>query len=89
VANTQLFVRNQELHTLKVTGQGMVTQIEARVASLEGIALEDQDEAILSHCGVEALSTQEVAGRILGGKAHGSLTHKDRYNMILLVGGIG
>ena len=42
VANTQLFVRNQELHTLKVTGQGMVTQIEARVASLEGIALEDQ-----------------------------------------------
>ena len=32
-------------------------------------------EFILSHCGVEALSTQEVAGRILGGKAHGSLTH--------------
>ncbi|KAB0350321.1 hypothetical protein FD754_015178 [Muntiacus muntjak] len=64
----------QELHTLKVTGQGMVTQIEAHVASLEGIAPEDQDEATLSHCWVEALSTQEVASPIRGGKAHGSLT---------------
>ena len=42
VANTQLFVRTEELHTLEVTSQGTVTQIEAHVASLEGFALEDQ-----------------------------------------------
>ncbi|KAB0388920.1 hypothetical protein E2I00_007545, partial [Balaenoptera physalus] len=55
----------------------------AHVASLEGIAPEDQvllmagtpleDEASLGQCGVEALSTLEVAGRMLGGKVHGSL----------------
>ncbi|XP_035558788.2 ubiquitin-like FUBI-ribosomal protein eS30 fusion protein [Canis lupus baileyi] len=79
----QLFVRAQELHTLEVTGQGMVAQIKAHVASLEGIALEDQvlllagspleDEATLGQCGVEALTTLEVASRMLGGKVHGSL----------------
>ncbi|XP_055107997.1 ubiquitin-like FUBI-ribosomal protein eS30 fusion protein [Symphalangus syndactylus] len=79
----QLFVRAQELHTLEVTGQETVAQIKAHVASLEGIAMEDQvvllagapleDEATLSQCGVEALTTLEVAGRMLGGKVHGSL----------------
>lgn len=79
----QLFVRAQELHTLEVTSQETVTQIKAHVASLEGIAPEDQvvllagspleDEATLGQCGVEALTTLEVAGRMLGGKVHGSL----------------
>lgn len=79
----QLFVRAQELHTLEVTGQETVAQIKAYVASLEGIAAEDQvvllagtpleDEATLGQCGVEALTTLEVAGRMLGGKVHGSL----------------
>ncbi|XP_043745953.1 ubiquitin-like protein FUBI [Cervus elaphus] len=79
----QLFVRAQELHTLEVTGQETVAQIKAHVASLEGIAPEDQvlllagtpleDEATLGQCGVEALSTLKVAGRMLGGKVHGSL----------------
>ncbi|XP_055270928.1 FAU ubiquitin-like and ribosomal protein S30 [Moschus berezovskii] len=79
----QLFVRAQELHTLEVTGQETVARIKAHVASLEGIAPEDQvlllagtpleDEATLAQCGVEALSTLEVAGRMLGGKVHGSL----------------
>lgn len=79
----QLFVRAQELHTLEVTGQETVAQIKAHVASLEGIAPEDQvvllagtpleDEATLGQCGVEALSTLDVAGRMLGGKVHGSL----------------
>ncbi|XP_012785701.2 ubiquitin-like FUBI-ribosomal protein eS30 fusion protein [Ochotona princeps] len=79
----QLFVRAQELHTLEVTGQETVAQIKAHVASLEGIAPEDQvvllagtpleDDAVLAQCGVQALSTLEVAGRMLGGKVHGSL----------------
>ena len=79
----KLFVRAQELHTLEVTGQETVAQIKAHVASLEGIAPEDQvvllagspleDEATLGQCGVEALTTLEVAGRMLGGKVHGSL----------------
>ncbi|KAM9660203.1 ubiquitin-like FUBI-ribosomal protein eS30 fusion protein [Trichechus inunguis] len=79
----QLFVRAQELHTLEVTGQETVAQIKAHVASLEGISPEDQvvllagtpleDEATLGQCGVEALTTLEVAGRMLGGKVHGSL----------------
>ncbi|XP_058523380.1 ubiquitin-like FUBI-ribosomal protein eS30 fusion protein [Ochotona princeps] len=79
----QLFVRVQELHTLEVTGQETVAQIKAHVASLEGIAPEDQvvllagtpleDDAVLAQCGVQALSTLEVAGRMLGGKVHGSL----------------
>ncbi|XP_008157329.1 FAU ubiquitin-like and ribosomal protein S30 [Eptesicus fuscus] len=79
----QLFVRAQELHTLEVTGGETVSQIKAHVASLEGIAPEDQvvllagtpleDEATLGQCGVEALTTLEVAARMLGGKVHGSL----------------
>ncbi|CAH6793590.1 FAU ubiquitin-like and ribosomal protein S30 [Phodopus roborovskii] len=79
----QLFVRAQELHTLEVTGQETVAQIKVHVASLEGISPEDQvlllagspleDEATLGQCGVEALTTLEVAGRMLGGKVHGSL----------------
>ncbi|XP_053409948.1 ubiquitin-like protein FUBI [Nycticebus coucang] len=79
----QLFVYTQELHTLEVTGQETVAQIKAHVASLEGITLEDQvvllagtaleDEAILGQCGVEALTTLEVAGCMIGGKVHGSL----------------
>ena len=79
----QLFVRAPELHTLEVTGQETVAQIKDHVASLEGIAPEDQvvllagspleDEATLGQCGVEALTTLEVAGRMLGGKVHGSL----------------
>lgn len=32
-----------------------------------------EDEATLGQCGVEALTTLEVAGRMLGGKVHGSL----------------
>lgn len=74
----QLFVRAQELHTLEVTGQETVAQIKAHVASLEGIAPEDQvvllagtpleDDAVLAQCGVQALSTLEVAGRMLGGE---------------------
>ena len=38
---------------------------------LAGMPLED--EATLGQCGVEALSTLEVVGRMLGGKVHGSL----------------
>ena len=50
---------------------------------LEGIAPEDQvlllagipleDEVTLGQCGMEALSTLEVAGHMLGGKVHGFL----------------
>uniref|UniRef100_A0A4X2LUU2 Ubiquitin-like domain-containing protein n=1 Tax=Vombatus ursinus TaxID=29139 RepID=A0A4X2LUU2_VOMUR len=79
----QLFVHAQALHTLQVTGQETVAQIKAHVASLEGIAPEDQvlllggslleDEAILGQCGVEPLATLKVATRMLGGKVHGSL----------------
>nr|XP_051697466.1 FAU ubiquitin-like and ribosomal protein S30 [Oryctolagus cuniculus] len=78
----QFFVCAQECHTLEVTGWEKVAQIKAHVASLEGIAPGDQvvllagtpleDEATLGQC-VEALSTLEVAGRMLGGKVHGSL----------------
>ncbi|KAM4845960.1 ubiquitin-like FUBI-ribosomal protein eS30 fusion protein [Thomomys bottae] len=79
----QLFVRAQELHTLEVTGQETIAQIKARVASLEGIVPEDQvlllagtpldDDATLGQCGVEALTTLQIVGRLLGGKVHGSL----------------
>uniref|UniRef100_G1S9D7 FAU ubiquitin like and ribosomal protein S30 fusion n=1 Tax=Nomascus leucogenys TaxID=61853 RepID=G1S9D7_NOMLE len=84
----QLFVRAQELHTLEVTGQETVAQIKAHVASLEGIAPEDQvvllagapleDEATLGQCGVEALTTLEVAGRMLGGGQTGEEEEEDR-----------
>ncbi|XP_040613661.1 ubiquitin-like protein FUBI [Mesocricetus auratus] len=80
----QLFVLAQELHTLKVTGQETVTQIKAHMASLEGISPEDQvvllagslleDEATLGQCCIEALTTLEVVGGMLGDKVHGSLT---------------
>ena len=79
----QLFVRAQELHTLDVTGQETIAQIKAHGALLEGITPQDQvlllagtpleDEATLGQCGVEALGTLEVAGRMLGGQVHGSL----------------
>ncbi|XP_053765187.1 ubiquitin-like protein FUBI [Panthera pardus] len=81
----KLFVHAQELHTLEVIGQEMVAQIKVHVASLEGVAPEDQvvllagtpleDEATLGQCGEEALTTLEVACRRLEGKVHGSLTH--------------
>ena len=68
-----------------MTSQETVTQIRARVASLKGIAPEDQimllagmplkDEATLGQCGVEALTTLEVASCMLGGKFHGSLAY--------------
>ena len=84
----QLFVRAQELHTLEVTGQETVAQIKDHVASLEGIAPEDQvvllagspleDEATLGQCGVEALTTLEVAGRMLGGGQTGKEEEEDR-----------
>ncbi|XP_063131976.1 ubiquitin-like FUBI-ribosomal protein eS30 fusion protein, partial [Rattus norvegicus] len=76
-------VHSQELPTPEVTGQETVTQIKAHVASLEGVAPEDQvvllagstleDEATLAQCGVEALTSLEVAGCMLGGKVHGVL----------------
>ncbi|DAA17906.1 TPA: hCG1996595-like [Bos taurus] len=53
VANTQLFVRAQELHTLEVTGQETVAQIKAHVASLEGIAPEELREAQIEGCECE------------------------------------
>ncbi|XP_064143866.1 uncharacterized protein FAUP4 isoform X6 [Loxodonta africana] len=72
----QLFVRARELHTLEVTGLETVAQIKAQVATLEGLTPEDkvvllagsplQDEATLGQCGIEALTTLEVVGRILG-----------------------
>jgi len=74
----QLFVRARELHTLEVTGLETVAQIKAHAASLEGHTTEDkvvllaasplQDEATLGQCGVEALATLEVVGRLLGGE---------------------
>uniref|UniRef100_A0A673U160 Ubiquitin-like domain-containing protein n=1 Tax=Suricata suricatta TaxID=37032 RepID=A0A673U160_SURSU len=77
----QLFI--QELYSLKVTSQEMVTQIKAHVASQEGITSKDQvlllagmpleDEATLDQCRLEALTTLEVAGHVLGGKVHGFL----------------
>ncbi|XP_060244324.1 ubiquitin-like FUBI-ribosomal protein eS30 fusion protein [Meriones unguiculatus] len=79
----QLFVGTQELHTHKVTNQETVVQIKAHVASLEDIDHEDQvmilvgslleDEVTLSQCGVEALTTLEVVGCMVGGKVHGFL----------------
>ena len=69
----------QELHTLEVTSQ--VTQIKARGASLEDIALEHQvvllagtslkDEATIDQHGVEVLTTLEVVGHMLGARVHG------------------
>ncbi|KAM7339116.1 hypothetical protein ACRRTK_002600 [Alexandromys fortis] len=79
----------EELHTLEVTGQETVAQIKAHVTSLEGIAPEDQvlllagspleDEATLGQCGVEALTTLEVAGRVLGGRAKRQMQYNRRF----------
>uniref|UniRef100_A0A3Q3GHT1 FAU ubiquitin like and ribosomal protein S30 fusion a n=1 Tax=Labrus bergylta TaxID=56723 RepID=A0A3Q3GHT1_9LABR len=79
----QLFLRAQSTHTLEVTGQETVGQIKAHVQDLEGLLVEDQvlllagcpleDDASLASCGVSELCTLEVAGRLLGGKVHGSL----------------
>ncbi|CAK7308245.1 Ubiquitin-like protein FUBI [Vulpes lagopus] len=75
----QLLVRAWELHTLEVTGLEAFAHIKAKthVASLEGHTIEDKvvllagsplpDEAILGQCGVEALATLEMVGRMLGG----------------------
>ena len=64
-----------------MTGQETVAQIKAPVASSEGVSSEDQvlllagmpleDEATLGQCGVEALSTQQVAGQMLRGEVRG------------------
>lgn len=61
-----------------MTGLETVAQIKAHVASLEGHTTEDkvvllagsplQDEATLGQCGVDALATLEVVGRMLGGE---------------------
>nr|XP_012421663.1 PREDICTED: putative ubiquitin-like protein FUBI-like protein ENSP00000310146 [Odobenus rosmarus divergens] len=81
--DVQLFVRAQERHTLEMTGQETVAQMKVHVASLEGNTPEDQidllpglsleAEVTLGQCGVEALTTLEVASPILGGKVHSSL----------------
>uniref|UniRef100_A0A8C9AYZ7 Ubiquitin-like domain-containing protein n=1 Tax=Prolemur simus TaxID=1328070 RepID=A0A8C9AYZ7_PROSS len=72
----ELFVHPQELHALEVTGLETVAQSKAHVASLEGRTLEDkvmllagsplQDEATLGE--VDALTTLEVVGCMLGGE---------------------
>uniref|UniRef100_A0A8P0PA36 Ubiquitin-like domain-containing protein n=1 Tax=Canis lupus familiaris TaxID=9615 RepID=A0A8P0PA36_CANLF len=73
----QLLVRAWELHTLEVTGLEAFAHIKTHVASLEGHTTEDKvvllagsplpGEAILGQCGVEALATLEMVGRMLGG----------------------
>ncbi|KAJ0061251.1 hypothetical protein NL108_013920, partial [Boleophthalmus pectinirostris] len=55
----------------------------AHVQALEGLPVEDQvlllagcpleDDSCLASCGVSEHCTLEVAGRLLGGKVHGSL----------------
>lgn len=78
VTSIQFSVHVQELHALAWTGQETVTQTKACGGSLEGNALENQAvlpagmpmEATLGQCGVETLTTLEVAGHMLGGKAH-------------------
>ena len=78
VTNIQFSVHVQELHALEWTGQETVTQIKACGGSLEGNTLENQAvlpagmpmEETLGQCGVETLTTREVAGHMLGGKAH-------------------
>uniref|UniRef100_M3Y6V2 Ubiquitin-like domain-containing protein n=1 Tax=Mustela putorius furo TaxID=9669 RepID=M3Y6V2_MUSPF len=75
-------IHAQELHTLEVTSHVPLTK--AHVASLEKIAPEDQEvllagtpleaEDTLGQRGAEALTTLEIAGRMLGGK-HGFLAH--------------
>ncbi|XP_051511627.1 FAU ubiquitin-like and ribosomal protein S30 [Myxocyprinus asiaticus] len=79
----QLFVRAQNLHTLEVSGNETVHDIKTHVQTLEGLSVEDQvlllsgapleDDVTLLNCGVTEHCTLEVAGRLLGGKVHGSL----------------
>ncbi|XP_077442958.1 FAU ubiquitin like and ribosomal protein S30 fusion a [Stigmatopora argus] len=81
--NMQLFLRSKNTHTLEVTGEETVGQIKAHVQTLEGLQVEEQvillagcpleDDATLASCGVSELCTLEIAGRLLGGKVHGSL----------------
>ncbi|XP_040851320.1 ubiquitin-like protein FUBI [Ochotona curzoniae] len=87
VPDMQLLVCVQKLNILVVTSQQTVTQIKAQVASPEGIVPVDkvvllvdtplEDDAVLTQCVVQALSTLEVAGCMLGWglgvKVHGSL----------------
>uniref|UniRef100_A0A8C7D649 FAU ubiquitin like and ribosomal protein S30 fusion n=3 Tax=Oncorhynchus TaxID=8016 RepID=A0A8C7D649_ONCKI len=79
----QLFLRAQNTHTLEVTGQETVREIKLHVQTLEGLLVEDQvllldsspleDSSSLVDCGISEYCTLEVAGRLLGGKVHGSL----------------
>ncbi|XP_023991186.1 ubiquitin-like FUBI-ribosomal protein eS30 fusion protein [Salvelinus sp. IW2-2015] len=79
----QLFFRAQNTHTLEVTGQETVREIKLHVQTLEGLLVEDQvllldsspleDASSLVDCGISEYCTLEVAGRLLGGKVHGSL----------------
>ncbi|XP_029581621.1 ubiquitin-like protein FUBI [Salmo trutta] len=79
----QLFLRAQNTHTLEVTGQETVREIKLHVQTLEGLLMEDQvllldsspleDSSSLLDCGISEYCTLEVAGRLLGGKVHGSL----------------
>ncbi|XP_077567580.1 FAU ubiquitin like and ribosomal protein S30 fusion a isoform X1 [Stigmatopora nigra] len=81
--NMQLFLRSKNTHTLEVTGEETVGQIKAHVQTLEGLQVEEQvillagcpleDDATLASCGISELCTLEIAGRLLGGKVHGSL----------------
>uniref|UniRef100_A0A8C9AJU5 Ubiquitin-like domain-containing protein n=1 Tax=Prolemur simus TaxID=1328070 RepID=A0A8C9AJU5_PROSS len=76
----QLFLENALANYVII----MATQIKAHLASLKGIAWEDEavllagmtleDEATLGQCRVEALTTLEVAGCMLGGKVQGALS---------------
>ncbi|XP_071007091.1 ubiquitin-like FUBI-ribosomal protein eS30 fusion protein [Oncorhynchus clarkii lewisi] len=79
----QLFLRAQNTHTLEVTGKETVREIKLHVQTLEGLLVEDQvllldsspleDSSSLVDCGISEYCTLEVAGRLLGGKVHGSL----------------
>uniref|UniRef100_A0A8C4M0F7 Ubiquitin-like domain-containing protein n=1 Tax=Equus asinus asinus TaxID=83772 RepID=A0A8C4M0F7_EQUAS len=82
----QLFVRARELHTLEVTSLETVAQIKVKI---RGLTPEDKvvlpagsplrDEAALGQCGVEALTTVEVVGPMLGGEEH----TEDRYSILI------
>ncbi|XP_040188300.1 ubiquitin-like protein FUBI [Rana temporaria] len=79
----QLFISGQSLHTLDVSDQDTVLDVKARVAQLEGLVDCDLvlsyggaalgDDVLLSQSGVGDQCTLDLAGRLLGGKVHGSL----------------
>ncbi|KAL0967684.1 hypothetical protein UPYG_G00255560 [Umbra pygmaea] len=79
----QLFLRAQNTHTLEVTGQETVRDLKVHVQNLEGLLVEDQvlllagspleDASSLMDCGISEHCTLDVAGRLPGGKVHGSL----------------